>query len=239
MANIANNTYLFYGDRTELVKCHEKLNELYEKIGSNTVCVDLTVENTVINGEWINYLEELSEGADSFTMGTESKWYGNPVYWHDWVKTNYPNLSVAFRCEEPSMGIFETVDPDNRMDEYVYICGSDITDEDMEGLPQLIKDEVYEGCICNTFIKDEVFNSEFQPSDLPDGMSCEEYVNTTYDEIRAGDEAYLAMLFNMKEKIQQGLPESPLFEVHTNDVHDAFKTDVNEHIAKWKENTTN
>ena len=192
MANIANNTYLFYGDKTELVKCHEKLNELYEKVGSNTVCVDLTVENTVINGEWINYLEDLSEYSDSFQMGTESKWYGNPVYWHDWVKTNFPKLSVAFMCEEPSMEIFETVDPDNRMDEYVYICGSDITDEDMEGLPQLIKDEVYEGCIYNTFIKDEVFNSEFQPSDLPDCIAYKEYDNTTYDEIRAADEAYLA-----------------------------------------------
>ena len=53
MANIANNTYLFYGDRTELVKCHEKLNELYEKVGNNTVCVDLTVENVqllTVNG---------------------------------------------------------------------------------------------------------------------------------------------------------------------------------------------
>lgn len=184
MANIANNTYLFYGDKTELVKCHDELSELYDKCGNNC-CVDRTVENTVVNYEWINCIEELSDDADSFGMDTESEWYGNPVYWDNWVKTNYPKLSVAFRCEEPGMGIFETVDPDNRMDEYVYICGSDITDEDMKGLPQLIKDEVYEGCIYNTFIKDEVFNSEFQPSDLPDGMSCEEYVNTTYDEIRA------------------------------------------------------
>lgn len=199
MANIANNTYLFYGDKTELDKCHNALTELHEKVGDDC-CVDRTVENTVVNCEWINYLEDLSEDDDSFKMETESKWYGNPVYWHDWVETNYPNLSVAFRCEEPGMGIFETVDPDNRMDEYVYICGSDITDEDMEGLPQLIKDEVYEGCIYNTFIKDEVFNSEFQPSDLPDGMSCEEYVNTTYDEIRATDEAYLASLAKWKEK---------------------------------------
>lgn len=199
MANIANNTYLFYGDRTELVKCHNALTELHEKVGDDC-CVDRTVENTVVNCEWINRIEELSDDADSFWMDTESKWYGNPVYWDNWVKTNYPNLSVAFRCEEPGMGIFETVDPDNRMDEYVYICGSDITDEDMEGLPQLIKDEVYEGCIYNTFIKDEVFNSEFQPSDLPDGMSCEEYVNTTYDEIRAIDEAYLASLAKWKEK---------------------------------------
>lgn len=199
MANIANNTYLFYGDRAELVKCHNALTELHEKVGDDC-CVDRTVENTVVNCEWINRIEELSDDADSFWMDTESKWYGNPVYWDNWVKTNYPNLSVAFRCEEPGMGIFETVDPDNRMDEYVYICGSDITDEDMEGLPQLIKDEVYEGCIYNTFIKDEVFNSEFQPSDLPDGMSCEEYVNTTYDEIRAIDEAYLASLAKWKEK---------------------------------------
>lgn len=199
MANIANNTYLFYGDRTELDQCHNALTELHEKVGDDC-CVDRTVENVVVNCEWINYLEDLSEDDDSFKMETESKWYGNPVYWHDWVETNFPKLSVAFMCEEPGMEIFEKVDPDNKFDEYVYICGSDITDEDMEGLPQLIKDEVYEGCIYNTFIKDEVFNSEFQPSDLPDGMSCEEYVNTTYDEIRATDEAYLANLAKWKEK---------------------------------------
>ena len=197
------------------------------------------LKNTVVNCEWISCIEELSDDADSFWMDTESKWYGNPVYWDNWVKTNYPNLSVAFRCEEPGMGIFETVDPDNRLDEYVYICGSDITDEDITKLPQVIRDAMGEDYVYGTFIKDEVFNSEFQPSDLPDGMSCEEYVNTTYDEIRASDETYLAMLSNMKEKIQQELPESPLFEIHTNDVHDAFKTDVNEYITKWKENTTN
>ena len=197
MANIANNTYLFYGDRTELVKCHEKLNELYEKVGSDIICVDLTVENVVVNGEWINYLEELSADDDSFKMETESKWYGNPVYWHDWVKTNFPNLSVAFMCEEPGMEIFEKVDPDNKFDEYIYIWGSDVPDEDVEKLPQVLKDVLFDGYICGTFLKDEVFNSEFQPSDLPDCITYKEYDNTTYDTIRAIDEAYLA---EMKEK---------------------------------------
>lgn len=183
---MADSTYLFYGDRTELVKYHEKLNELYEKVGSNIVCVDLTVENVVVNGEWINYLEELSEGADSFKMETESEWYGNPVYWHDWVKTNFPKLSVAFMCEEPGMEIFEKVDPDNKFDDYIYIWGSDVPDENVEKLPQVLKDEV--------------FNSEFQPSDLPDCITYKEYDNTTYDEIRAIDEAHLANLARWKEK---------------------------------------
>ena len=192
MANIANNTYLFYGDRTELVKCHEKLNELYEKVGSNTVCVDLTVENIVVNGEWINYLEELSMDDDSFKMETESKWYGNPVYWHDWVKANFPKLSVAFMCEEPGMGIFEKVDPDNKFDDYIYIWGSDVSDEDIEKLPPVLEDALFDGYICGTFLKDEVFDSEFQPSDLPECITYKEYDSTTYDEIRATDEAYLA-----------------------------------------------
>lgn len=199
MANIANNTYLFYGDRTELVKCHEKLNELYEKVGSNTVCVDLTVENVVVNGEWIDYLEELSKDADSFRMDTNSKWYGNPVYWDNWVKANYPKLSVAFMCEECGMEIFEKVDPDNKFDDYIYICGLDIPDENIEKLPQVLKDASFDNYICGTFLKDEVFNSEFQPSDLPDCITYKEYNNVTYDEIRASDEAYLAKWSGIKE----------------------------------------
>ena len=191
MANIANNTYLFYGDRTELVQCHNALTELHEKVGDDC-CVDLTIENTVVNGEWINYLENLSEDDDSFKMETESKWYGNPVYWHDWVKTNFPKLSVAFMCEEPGMEIFEKVDPDNKFDDYIYIWGSDVSDEDIEKLPPVLEDALFDGYLCGTFLKDEVFDSEFQPSDLPECVTYKEYDNTTYDEIRADDEAYLA-----------------------------------------------
>jgi len=199
MANIANNTYLFYGDRAELVKCHNALTELHEKVGDDC-CVDRTVENTVVNCEWINYLEDLSEDSDSFKMETESKWYGNPVYWDNWVKTNYPNLSVAFMCEEPGMEIFEKVDPDNKFDEYIYIWGSDVPDEDIEKLPPVLEDALFDGYICGTFLKDEVFDSEFQPSNLPDCITYKEYDNTTYDEIRATDEAYLASLAKWKEK---------------------------------------
>ena len=147
MANIANSTYLFYGDRTELVKCHEKLNELYEKVGSNIICVDRTVENTVVNCEWIDYLEELSKDADSFRMDTNSKWYGNPVYWDNWVKANYPKLSVAFMCEEPGVGLFQKIDPDNKFGDCVYIHGSDIPDEDIAKLPQVLKDAMIEESI--------------------------------------------------------------------------------------------
>ena len=200
MANIAYSTYMFYGDKAELVKCHEKLNELYEKVGSNIICVDRTVENTVVNCEWIDYLEELSKDADSFKMDTNSKWYGNPVYWDNWVKANYPKLSVAFMCKEYGMEIFQKVDPDNKFDDYIYISGSSIPEEDIAKLPKVIKDAVCEDWVCGTFLKDEVFNSEYQPSDLPNSITYEEYTNTTYDEIRAGDEAYLAMLSGIKEK---------------------------------------
>ena len=201
MANMADSTYLFYGDRTELVKCHEELNELYEKVGSDIICVDTTtVENVVVNGEWINYLEELSVDGDSFKMETESKWYGNPVYWHDWVKTNFPKLSVAFMCEEPGMEIFEKVDPDNKFDEYIYIWGSNVPDEYVEKLPPVLEDALFDGYLCGTFLKDEVFDSEFQPSDLPECVTYKEYDNTTYDEIRATDEAYLANLAKWKRK---------------------------------------
>lgn len=201
MANIANNTYLFYGDKTELVKCHEKLNELYEKVGSNTICVDLTVENTVINGEWIDYLEELSDDADSFRMDTNSKWYGNPVYWNNWVKANFSKLSVAFMCEECGMGIFEKVDPDNRFDDYIWVSGYNIPEEDIAKLPQVIRDAVCEDSVCGTFLESEVFNPEFRPSDLPDSVTYEEYVNTTYDDIQTTDDMYLTILNDPKEQL--------------------------------------
>lgn len=202
MANIASNTYIFYGDRSELVKCHDELSELYEKVGNNSSCVDNTVENTVVNCEWIECIEELSDDADSFWMDTNSKWYGNPVYWDNWVKTNYPKLSVAFMCEECGMGIFEKVDPDNKFDDYIWVSGSNIPEEDIAKLPQVIRDAMGKDYVYGTFIKNEVFNSEFQPSDLPDSVTYEEYTNTTYDAIRTSDEAYLANLSSIKERLQ-------------------------------------
>ena len=235
MANISSNTYIFYGDRTELVKCHDELNKLYEKVGSNLVCVDLTVENVVVNGEWIDYIEELSKDADSFRMDTNSKWYGNPVYWDNWVKANFPKLSVAFMCEECGMEIFEKVDLDNKFDEYIHISGSNIPEEDIAKLPKVIKDAMCKDWVCGTFLKDEVFNSEYQPSDLPGSVTYEEYTNTTYDAIRSSDEAYLTMLSNMKEKLQQSLPENTLSKEYTNDVHDAIKTDADGYLDKWEQ----
>ena len=191
MANIANNTYMFYGDKTELTKCHEEL-KLYEK-GDNTISYDeRTARNTVVHGEWIEGIESLREDADSFRMDTTSKWYGNPVYWDNWVKANYPKLSVAFMCEECGMGIFEKVDPDNRFDDYIWVSGYNIPEEDIAKLPQVIRDAVCEDSVCGTFLESEVFNSKFQPSDLPDSVTYEEYTDTSYDEIRASDEAYLA-----------------------------------------------
>ena len=200
MANIASNTYIFYGDRLELVKCHRVLTKLYKEFGNEHCCVDRTVENIVVNYECIVCIEELSDNADSFWMDTNSKWYGNPVYWNDWVKANYPKLSVAFMCEECGMGIFEKVDPDNRFDDYIWISGSDIPEEDIAKLPQVIRDAVCDDCVYDTFIRDEVFNSEFQPYDLPSSVVYEEYINTTYDTIRTIDEAYLTHLSGIKEK---------------------------------------
>lgn len=200
MANIANNTYMFYGDKTELTKCHEELIKLYEEVDSGNCCVHET-ENIVVHVEWIEYIEELSKDYDSFRMGTTSKWYGNPVYWNDWVKANFPKLSVAFMCEEPGVGIFQMVDPDNKFDKYIYIHGSDIPDEDIAKLPQVLKVVIDEGGIWGTFSKDVVFNSEFQPSDLPDSIKYEEYTNTTYDEIRASDEEYLAKWTDIEKQI--------------------------------------
>lgn len=233
MANIASNTYLFYGDRDELVKCYDELSELYEKIGNNICCVDMTTENVVVNGEWIAWIEELSDDADSFSMCTDSKWYGNPVYWDNWVKANYPKLSVAFMCEEAGMGIFEKVDPDNRFDDYIWVSGYNIPEEDIAKLPQVIKDAMGEDYIYGTFIKDEVFNSEFQPSDLPDSVTYEEYINTTYDEIGAGDAVYLAKWSGVKEELQQSLPEGTVPKDYVNKVHDAIKDSTNGYLKKW------
>ena len=191
MANIANNTYIFYGDKAELAKCHEELSKLYAKDNGRFSCVHET-ENVVVHGEWIEYIEDLSKDTDSFRMNTTSKWYGNPVYWDNWVKANFPKLSVAFICEECGMGLFEKVDPDNRFDDYIWVSGYNIPEEDIAKLPQVIRDAVCEDSVCGTFLESEVFNSEFQPSDLPDSVTYEEYTDTSYDEIRASDEAYLA-----------------------------------------------
>lgn len=199
MANIACNTYLFYGDRTELEKCHGELSKLYEKFGNRLSCVDR--DNDVhVNCEWIECVEELGDDTDEFWMDTASKWYGNPVYWNNWVKTNFPKLSMAFRCEEPGMGVFEMVDPDNRLGEYIYLHGKDIPKEDLEKLPKVIRNTIYDdNCLWGTFGKDEVFSKEFQPSDMPDSIVCAEYTNTTYEEIEHEDEVFQEMLSNMKE----------------------------------------
>ena len=106
MANIAHNTYLFYGDKDELVKCHTMLNDIYEKVGSNESCVD--VIPLFQNPEWISYIDDINPGVDNrFYMVTESKNYGNPLYWYNWLNSNFTNLSVAFRCAEPLLEIFE------------------------------------------------------------------------------------------------------------------------------------
>lgn len=200
MANIANNTYKFYGDKTELVKCHEKLSKIYGENGNYYSCVDGTYQDD-IHAEWIEYVEEINEDSESFEMETTSKWYGNPLHWNDWVKYNFPKLSVAFMCEECGMGIFEKVDPDNKFDDYIWIHGSSVPEEDVAKLPQVIKDAMCEESVWGTFRKDDVFNSEFQPSDLPESIEYSEYFNTTYDEIRASYERYRTILNDPKAQL--------------------------------------
>lgn len=200
MSNNVSNTYLFYGDRRELVECHKALSKLSEKVGIGS-CVDMTTENVVVRDEWGMQIENLDYnvgsgftytsykwyGTSKFKMWTSSEHYGNPVYWHDWVKANFPNLKVAYECEEPSRNIFERVDPDDKFWDWVYISGSNILDEDVAKLPQILRDRVYDGCIDkDAFDRDEVFTEEFQPCDLPDSITCIEYAYTTYDQLRKG-----------------------------------------------------
>lgn len=192
MANIANNTYLFYGDKDELVKCHEMINDIMRVIGSNKSWVKPDVLR--INPEWVNYIDDINPGVDDrFYMGTESKWYGNPVYWHDWVKSNFTNLAVAFRCEEPMMGIFDQIDPDNMLPDVVWVSGNGISEDDLSKLPPAVRDCVGKYVddtyyVANTFRRDELFNSNFEPSDLPDSIGVQEYNNLTYEELIKEDE---------------------------------------------------
>lgn len=192
MANIANNTYLFYGDKDELVKCHKMLNDIYEKVGSSESCVEPDLLR--INPEWISYIDDINPGVDDrFYVITESKWYGNPSHWYNWVKDNFTNLSVAFRCEEPMMEIFNQIDPDNQLPEVVWIYGKEVPENELSKLPLAIRecagkdgDDTY--YICGTFYRDELFNSNFKPSDLPESISVQEYVKLTYEELIKEDE---------------------------------------------------
>lgn len=185
MANIANNTYLFYGDKDELVTCHKMLNGIYEKVGSNESCVEPDLLR--INPEWISYIDDINPGVDDrFYMTTESKWYGNPSHWYNWVKDNFTNLSVAFRCEEPMMEIFNQIDPDNQLPDAVWVYGKEVSEDDLSKLPLAIRecagkdgDDTY--YICGTFYRDELFNSNFKPADVPESITVREYTNTTYD----------------------------------------------------------
>lgn len=186
MANIANNTYLFYGDKDEIIKCHEMLNDLCEVAGGAS-CVE--PKRFTVYPEWINYIDDINPGVDDrFYMETESKWYGNPLYWHNWVKNNYPKLSVAFMCEEPGTETFEKVDPDNVLQDRVWVDGSKLSADDLSKLPPEIRgcagkdgDDTY--YLFGTFDKDELFNSNFKPSDLPESITVREYDTLTYEKL--------------------------------------------------------
>lgn len=193
MANIATNTYLFYGDdKEEIIKCHKTLNDLFEKIGSNESCVPVPPHNA----EWIYFISDINpdvDHADIFYMDTESKWYGNPTYWQQWVKENFPKLSVAFRCYEPGFGIFEQVDPDNMFSaELVFLYGTNISATELEKLPIQYKD--YVGMngdthddgyyIFGAYDKSELFNDNFKSTDLPESIEMREFTEYTYEELQ-------------------------------------------------------
>lgn len=183
---MANNTYLFYGDKDEIVKCHKALNDIYEDVGSDTPCVEQ--EAFITNAEWINYIDDINPGVDDrFYMSTRGRWYGNPNYWYNWVKANFPKLSVAFRCEEYLMGIFNQIDPDNELPDVVWVYGHDISADDLSKLPLAIReragkytDSTY--YVAGTFDRDELFNSNFKPADLPKRIIVREYHKSTYGE---------------------------------------------------------
>lgn len=199
MANIATNTYLFYGDRDELAKCHAALSKLYAKHGTNECCVDLSDYST--NSEWFDYVSDFSDHAEKIEIGTNSNWYGNPVYWNNWTKKNFPKLSMAFRCEESSMGIFEQIDPDHKLDEVVYLSGDPIPDEDIAKLPAALQEIIQDNHDCKyiyeTFLKSDIFSDDFKPADLPDSIGYNEFAETTYEEVDASNKAFNAV-FNLK-----------------------------------------
>jgi hypothetical protein len=189
MANIAHNTYLFYGDKDELVKCHAMLNDIYEKVGSDESCVNVT--SIIQNAEWISFIGHINPGLDDrFYMVTESRNYGNPVYWYNWVNSNFTNLSVAFRCEEPLLEIFEQVDPDNELSDVVWVQGRYIPQEDVQKLHPTLRDCCHREAsgpansfyVIGSFYRDVVFNNS---EHLPDTIEVREYINTTYDALTA------------------------------------------------------
>ena len=191
MSNIAHNTYLFYGDKYELVKCRMMLNDIYEKVGSDESCVNVT--SLAQNPEWIIYINDITPGLDNrFYMVTESKNYGNPLYWYNWLNNNFINLSVAFRCEEPLLEIFEQVDPDNELSDVVWVQGRYISREDVQKLHPTLRDCCHREAsgpansfyVIGSFYRDEVFNNG-ELSNLPDTIEVREYTNTTYDALMA------------------------------------------------------
>ena len=196
MANIATNTYLFYGDKDEITKCHKMLKGLDEDAGGAS-CVE--PKTFIVHPEWINIIDDIRPGVDDrFYMTTESKCCGNPVYWHDWVKANFTKLSVAYMCEEPGGETFEKVDPDNVLQDKVWVEGSDISADDLSKLPPELSgcsgkdgDDTY--YLCGSFDKDELFNSDFKPADVPESITVREYDELTYEKLAEKDNQLRAL----------------------------------------------
>lgn len=196
MANIATNTYLFYGDKDEIIKCHKMLNGLDEDAGGAS-CVE--PKSFIVHPEWINIIDDIRPGVDDrFYMTTESKCCGNPVYWHDWVKANFTKLSVAYMCEEPGTETFEKVDPDNVLQDKVWVEGSDLSADDLSKLPPEISgcagkdgDDTY--YLFGSFDRYELFNSDFKPADVPESITVREYDELTYEKLIERDDKLRAL----------------------------------------------
>lgn len=189
MANIATNTYLFYGDKDELEKAHAEIMDLFKTCRSNLSCVPVDAHPDELNGEWIDDVSVLTDADIKFEMVTNSRWYGNPLYWNNWVKEKYPKLSVAFSCEEPGLEIFERVDPDHMFDESVFLCSMAIDEEEIPSLPYCIKDCINKDTFNNdyyvsgVFLKEELTSTGFDYTKLSEKWYYHEFVYTTYEDI--------------------------------------------------------
>ena len=184
MANIAENTYLFYGNPEELLEAHKCLTELFSEKGYDESCVDDTAGN---KGEWIVDLEDFNPECDTyFKLWTESKWYGNPTYWHDWTVKNYPNVAVAFECYEPGMRIFQRVDPDGKFNaDDVYLTGT-FKFDDVPSFPEIIASAIYPGTtwICDVFEKSQLDAAHVDVNKLQGDWDMLEPTYTSYKELR-------------------------------------------------------
>ena len=103
------------------------------------------------------------------------------------------------------MDIFDQIDPDNVLQDRVWVEGLNIPADDLSKLPQEIRgcagkdgDDTY--YLCGSFDKDELFNSDFKPADVPESITIREYTNTTYDALMAEQKRILSEFWSKYDK---------------------------------------